>query len=85
VGVFEVPLRLSRNVRATVQVEILGEGMPPPETGPSGPAAPAEVEGEKPSAIAVEEPDTAAVEEPESTMEEALAEDVEELGEEPVE
>jgi large subunit ribosomal protein L9 len=29
VGVFEVPLRLSRNVRANIQVEVLGEGMPP--------------------------------------------------------
>lgn len=72
VGTFEVPLRLSRNVRATVQVEVLGEGMPPP-----APAA----EGEEPAAAAAGEPEPVA-EEPEPVTEEALAKEAEEAGEE---
>lgn len=67
VGVFEVPLRLSHNVRATVQVEVLGEGMPPP-------APAAEAEGAEPAA--------AASEEPEPVTEEPLAEAGEEPAEE---
>ena len=74
VGVFQVPLRLSRNVRATVQVEVLGEGMPPP-------AAAAEEEGEEPAAVAVEESEPA-TEEPEPVAEEPLAEEAEEPGDE---
>ena len=87
VGVFQVPLRLSRNVKATVQVEVQGEGMPP---------APAvEAEGEEPAAVAAEEPEASVeepeavaeeaeplMEEPEPVAEEALAEEAEESGEE---
>jgi len=88
VGVFDVPLRLSRNVRATVQVEVLGEGMPPPEVGPSGPAPVAEEEGAE-AAVAegegteptAEEPE-AATEEPEAATEEPVAEEAEEPAEE---
>ncbi len=72
VGTFDVPLRLSRNVRATVQVEVLGEGMPPPAPAP---------EGEEPAAAAAGEPEPVA-EEPEPVTEEALAEEAEEAGEE---
>jgi len=73
VGVFEVPLRLSRNVRASVQVEVLGEGMP-------APAPAAEVEGAEPPPAASEEPEPVAeetlaeAEEPEPVAEETLAE-----------
>ena len=83
VGVFQVPLRLSHNVRATVQVEVLGEGMP--ATAPAAEAA-----AEEPAAVAVEEAE-AAVEEPEAVAEEpeavaeeleAVAEEAEESGEE---
>jgi len=74
VGVFQVPLRLSHNVRATVQVEVLGEGMPPP--------APAAEAVEEPAAVAVEEAE-AVVEEPEAAAEEALAEEAEAAAEEP--
>ena len=80
VGVFQVPLRLSRNVKATVQVEVQGEGMPP---------APAvEAEREEPAAVAAEEPEAVAeeaeplMEEPEPAAEEALVEEAEESGEE---
>lgn len=69
IGVFEVPVRLSRNVRATVLVEILGEGMPPEPPAAAAEAAPEAVE---PAAVANEEPAT----------EEALAEAVEEPAEE---
>jgi len=83
VGVFEVPLRLSRNVKSIVQVEVVGEGMPPPETGPSGPTPAAEAEGEEPEPMdeqpAAEEP---AAEESESATEEEVAEETEEAGEE---
>jgi large subunit ribosomal protein L9 len=72
IGVFEVPLRLSRNVRATVLVEVLGEGMPP--EAPAAAAEPAE-----PAAVADEEPAAVADEEP--VTEEPLAE----AGEEPSE
>ncbi len=88
VGVFEVPLRLSRNVRASVQVEVLGEGMPAPETGPSGPAPAAEEEGAEPAAAASEEPEPvveetlAEAEEPEPATEGPLAEEAEEPAEE---
>jgi large subunit ribosomal protein L9 len=78
VGVFEVPLRLSRNVKSIVQVEVVGEGMPPPETGPSGAAPAAEPEGEEPEPMA-EQP---LAEEPESATEEDVAEETEEAGEE---
>jgi large subunit ribosomal protein L9 len=76
VGVFEVPLRLSRNIRASVQVEVLGEGMPAPEAGPSGPAPAAKEEGTEPAVAMGEEAE--AVEEetlPEAAeLEEALPE-----------
>jgi large subunit ribosomal protein L9 len=67
VGVFEVPLRLSRNVRASVQVEVLGEGMPAPEAALSGPA-PAAKEDTEPAV---------AMGEPEPVEEEALPEAME--------
>jgi large subunit ribosomal protein L9 len=44
VGLFEVPLRLSRNVRASVQVAVLGEGQPLEEL-----LAPSPTEEEQPS------------------------------------
>jgi len=81
VGVFAVPLRLSRNVRASVQVEVLGEGM-------SAPAPAAEKEGAESAAAVSEEPEAVAeetladVEEPEPVAEETLAEDAEEPAEE---
>jgi large subunit ribosomal protein L9 len=68
VGVFEVPLRLSRNVRVSVQVEVFGEGMP-------APAPAAEEKGAEPAVAATEEPEPVAVsEEIESVAEEALPE-----------
>ena len=88
VGVFEVPLRLSRNVRASVQVEVLGEGMPAPETGPSSPAPVAEEEGVEPAAVMSEELEPTAeetlaeAEEPEPVTEGPLAEEAEEPAEE---
>ena len=81
VGVFEVPLRLSRNVRAAVRVEVLGEGMPPPETGPSEPAPVAEEEGAEP-AVAMSEELEPVAEEPEAATEELVAEEAEEPAEE---
>ena len=88
IGVFQVPLRLSHNVRATVQVEVLGEGMP--ATAPAAEAA-----AEEPAAVAVEEAEAAAeeveplaeepepvAEEVEPAAEEALVEEAEESGEE---
>ena len=80
VGVFEVPLRLSRNVRASIQVEVLGEGMPAPEPGPSG-LAPA-AEGAEPAAAVSEEPELAAEETPAEEAEETLVEEAEEPAEE---
>jgi len=86
VGVFEVPLRLSRNVRAIVQVEVLGEGMPPPEAVPSGPALAAEEEGAEPAVAVSEEPEPAVeepeAEEPEAATDESLAEAADEPAEE---
>jgi len=89
VGVFAVPLRLSRNVRASVQVEVRGEGMPAPETGPSGPAPAAGEEGAEPAAAASEEPEPVTegplaeeAEEPEPVTEGPLAEEAEEPAEE---
>ena len=76
VGVFDVALRLSRNVRATVKVEVLGEGMPPP-------APAAEEAGEEPAAAAASEEPEPVVEEPAPVAEEPLAEEAEEPGEEP--
>jgi large subunit ribosomal protein L9 len=81
VGVFEVPLRLSSNVRATVQVEVLGEGMPPPETAPSGPAPAAEEEGAEVT-VAVSEEAEPVAEEPQAATEEPVAEAAEEPAEE---
>jgi len=85
VGVFEVPLRLSRNVRASVQVEVLGEGMPPPETASSGPPPAAEEQGAEAAVAVTEEPEAAteepvaeAAEEPEAAAEEPVAEAAEE-------
>jgi large subunit ribosomal protein L9 len=78
VGVFDVALRLSRNVRATVQVEVLGEGMPPPETAP---APVVEEEAEEAVAAVSEEPEPTA-EEPEAETEEPVAEVAEEPAEE---
>jgi large subunit ribosomal protein L9 len=92
VGVFEVPLRLSRNVRVSVRVEVLGEGMPPPApaaeeevaeaaaAATEEPAAAAPEEPE-PAAAVMEEPAAAATEEPEPATEEPLVE----AGEEPAE
>ena len=71
VGLFEVPLRLSRNVRVSVQVAVLGEGQtleellaPPPVEEEE----PAEAGEEQPSREAEEEP--AEEEEPEKASEE---------------
>jgi large subunit ribosomal protein L9 len=50
VGVFEVPLRLSRNVRASVQVAVLGEGQTLEEL-----LAAVSAEGEQPEKAAEEE------------------------------
>ena len=53
VGLFEVPLKLSRNVRAGVQVAVLGEGqtleemLAPPPTEEEQPSQEAEVEQEE--------------------------------------
>ena len=84
VGVFDVPLRLSRNVKATVQVEVLGEGMPP--TAPAAEPVSAEPEPVVEEAeAAVEEPAAVALEEPVAEAEEPepVAEEVEPLTEEP--
>jgi large subunit ribosomal protein L9 len=86
IGVFEVPLRLSRNVRATVLVEVLGEGMPPPETGPSGEPPAVAAEAAEPAVTADEEPPTEeplaeAGEEPDEEL--ATEEPLAEAGEEP--
>ena len=92
VGMFEVPLRLSRNVRPSVQVAVLGEGQtleellaPPPteEEEPSEEAAeeqPAEAGEEEPSEEAAEEQAAEAGEEEPS--EEAAEEQAAEAGEE---
>ena len=75
VGVFEVPLRLSRNVRASVQVAVLGEGQTLEEL-----LAAASTEEEQPEKAAEEE----APEEAEVEREEQPSQEVEvEQGEEP--
>jgi large subunit ribosomal protein L9 len=77
VGVFEVPLRLSRNVRPSVQVAVLGEGQTLEEL-----LAAAVAEEEKPEEAAEEEPvQEAEVEQGEPT-EEAEAEQEEKPAEE---
>jgi large subunit ribosomal protein L9 len=94
VGVFDVPLHLSRNVRATIQVEVLGEGMPAPaaEEEVAEPAAAAREEAEpvaeereplaeEPAAEEAEEPEPVA-EEAEPVAEEPPAEEAEEPEEE---
>jgi large subunit ribosomal protein L9 len=80
VGVFEVPLRLSHNVRVSVQVEVSGEGMPAPEMGPTEPAPAVEEEGAELPVAVSEEPEPAAEEAlPEAEEpEEALTEETEE-------
>jgi large subunit ribosomal protein L9 len=65
VGVFEVPLRLSRNVRPSVQVVVLGEGQTLEEL-----LAAVAAEEEQPEEVAEEE----AVAEPEEQPEEAAEE-----------
>ncbi len=75
VGMFEVPLRLSRNVRVSVQVAVLGEGQTLEEL-----LAPPPTEEEEPSVeVAEEEPPAEAEEEP---PEEAAEEQAAEAGEE---
>jgi large subunit ribosomal protein L9 len=77
VGLFEVPLKLSRNVRATLQVAVLGEGqtleelLAPPPTEEAEPSEEAEEERdeeereeEQPSLEAEEEQPPEAAEEP---------------------
>jgi large subunit ribosomal protein L9 len=65
VGLFEVPLRLSRNVRASVQVAVLGEGQPleellaPPPTEEEQPPQEMEeeqAEEEQPAKASEEQP-----------------------------
>jgi len=83
VGLFEVPLRLSRNVRASVQVAVVGEGqtleelLAPPPTEEEQPSQEAEVEqGE-------EEIEEAGEEQPSQEAEvEQGEEEIEEAGEE---
>jgi large subunit ribosomal protein L9 len=89
VGLFEVPLRLSRNVRVSVQVGVLGEGQtledllapPPTEEGEPAEAVeeqPAEAAEEQPAEAAEEQPAEAVEEEPAEAAEEQPAEAVEE-------
>jgi large subunit ribosomal protein L9 len=89
VGLFEVALRLSRNVRPSVQVAVLGEGqtleelMALPLAEEEEPAEvveeePAEVVEEEPAEAVEEEPAEAAEEEPAEAAEEEPAEVVEE-------
>lgn len=58
VGLFEVPLRLSRNVRPSVQVAVLGEGQTLEEL-----LAPPPTEEEQPAEASEEEPSEEAAEE----------------------
>lgn len=88
VGLFEVPLRLSRNVRASVQVAVLGEGqtleelMAPPPTEEE----PTEASEEQPSEEVEEEPTEVSEEQPsEEAAEEQAAEVSEEQPSEEVE
>jgi large subunit ribosomal protein L9 len=78
VGVFEVPLRLSRNVRPSVQVAVLGEGQTLEEL-----LAAAATEEEQPEEAAEEEPaQEAEVEQEVEPIEEAEVEQEEEPAEE---
>ena len=81
VGLFEVPLRLSRNVRAMLQVEVLGEGMPPPAPAVEQGAEEA-VAGEAPEPAATDEEPEAAATDEEPEAEETIAEEAEEPAEE---
>jgi large subunit ribosomal protein L9 len=90
VGLFEVPLKLSRNVRASVQVGVLGEGqtleelLAPPPTEEEEPAEEAaeeqaeEAAEEQPAEAAEEQPAEAAEEQPAEAAEEQPAEASEE-------
>jgi large subunit ribosomal protein L9 len=68
VGIYEVPLRLTRNVEATVMVEVVGEGVAVEEKAEAAPKAKRkakkEPEGEEPAASSAVE---AAAEEPAPT------------------
>jgi large subunit ribosomal protein L9 len=83
VGLFEVPLRLSRNVRASVQVAVLGEGQTLEEL-----MAPPTTEEEQPEEVSEEQPSEEAVEEQpaeiseEQPSEEAVEEQPAEISEE---
>jgi large subunit ribosomal protein L9 len=78
VGVFEVPLRLSRNVRPSVQVAVLGEGQTLEEL-----LAAVSAEEEQPEEAAEEEaPQEAEAGEEEKPVEEAEVEEEEEPAEE---
>ena len=73
VGVFEVPLRLSRNVRPSVQVAVLGEGQTLEEL-----LAAAAAEEEQPEEVAEEaEQEVEPTEEAEAEQEEKPAEEAE--------
>jgi large subunit ribosomal protein L9 len=80
VGVFEVPLRLSRNVRPSVQVAVLGEGQTLEEL-----LAAVAAEEEQPEEAAEEAPQEAEVEEKEKPVEEAEVEEEESAEEAEVE
>jgi large subunit ribosomal protein L9 len=81
VGLFEVPLRLSRNVRVSVQVAVLGEGqtledlLAPP---PTEEEEPAEAREEPSEEAAEEQPEKASGEEPAEGSEEQPAQEAEE-------
>ena len=77
VGVFEVPLRLSRNVRPSVQVAVLGEGQTLEEL-----LAAAAAEEEKPEEAAEEEAPQEAEVKQEEPAEEAEVEQEEKLSQE---
>jgi len=77
VGVFEVPLRLSRNVRASVQVAVLGEGQTLEEL-----LAAVSTEEEQPERAGEEAPQEAEVEQEEKPPQEVEAEEEEEASEE---
>jgi len=78
VGVFEVPLRLSRNVRASVQVAVLAEGQTLEEL-----LAAASTEEEQPEKAGEEEPSQEAeVEQEEKPSQEAEVEQKEEPSQE---
>jgi large subunit ribosomal protein L9 len=80
VGLFEVPLKLSRNVRASVQVGVLGEGQTLEDL-----LAPPPTEEEEPSEAREEPSEEAAAEQPSEAVEEQPAEAVEEQPAEAVE